>query len=132
MPSLLLSLAFGRFSQFAASWLCDFLVRIIPFRIGIFFPFLLPISGSRDKTSGFPATSPKSICTIPLLVVLMISPIQTTCDLKSSKTLFLSYGTASVGVVLYQISNTGRRGGGGGGGGQIKPPIAWLSKNKLN
>ena len=51
--------------------------------------------------------SPKSICTIPLLVVLVISPIQTTCDLKSSKTLFLSYGTASVGVVLYQISNTG-------------------------
>ena len=107
MPSLLLSLAFGRFSQFAGSWLCDFLVRIIPFRIGLFFPFLLPISGSRDKTSGFPAMSPKSICTIPLLVVLVISPIQTTCDLKSSKTLFLSYGTASVGVVLYQISNTG-------------------------
>ena len=51
--------------------------------------------------------SPKSICTIPLLVVLVISLIQTTCDLKSSKTLFLSYGTASVGVVLYQISNTG-------------------------
>ena len=56
--------------------------------------------------------SPKSICTIPLLVVLVISPIQTTCDLKSSKTLFLSYGTASVGVVLYQISNTGKGGGG--------------------
>ena len=55
--------------------------------------------------------SPKSICTIPWLVVLVISLIQTTCDLKSSKTLFLSYGTASVGVVLYQISNTGRGGG---------------------
>ena len=69
--------------------------------------------------------SPKSICTIPLLVVLVISPMKTKCDLKSSKTLFLSYGAASVGVVLYQISNPGR-------GGQIKPPISWLSKSKLN
>lgn len=69
--------------------------------------------------------SSTSLCTIPLLVVLVISPIQTTCDLKSPKTLFLSYGTASVDVVLFQISNTDSES-------EIKPPIALLSKKKLS
>ena len=72
--------------------------------------------------------SPKSICTIPLLVVLVISPIQTTCDLKSSKTLFLSYGTASVAVVLYQISNTGP---GGGGGGSNKTSVRLVEQEQI-
>lgn len=69
--------------------------------------------------------SSTSLCTIPLLVVLVISPIQTTCDLKSPKTLFLSYGTASVDVVLFQISNADSES-------EIKPPIALLSKKKLS
>ena len=125
MPSLLLSLAFRRFSQFAASGLCYFLVRVIPFRIGIFFLFCCQFLALETRLQDFLPCLLNLLCTIPLLVVLVISPMKTTCDLKSSKTLFLSYGAASVGVVLYQISNTGR-------GGQIKPPISWLSKSKLN
>ena len=119
-----LSFAFRSFSPFHAPGLCHFWWESFPSRLEIF-PFLLPISGPRDKTSGFPAKSPKSICTIKSLVVLVMSPIQTTCDLKTSKTLFLSYGVASVGVVLFQISNAGRES-------QMKPPIALLSKNALS
>ena len=119
-----LSFAFRSFSPFHAPGLFHFWWESFPSRLEIF-PFLLPISGPRDKTSGFPAKSPKSICTIKSLVVLVMSPIQTTCDLKTSKTLFLSYGVASVGVVLFQISNAGRES-------QMKPPIALLSKNALS
>ena len=59
---------------------------------------------------------PKSICTIPL-VALVISPI---CDLKP-----FVYSTASIGVVLFQISHTNREN-------QLKPPITSLSKNALS
>ena len=59
---------------------------------------------------------PKSICTIPL-VALVISPI---CDLKT-----FVYSTVSIGVVLFQISHTNREN-------QLKPPITSLSKNALS
>lgn len=115
MPSLLLSLKV--FQSLCCSWALWHFGVSFSLQLGIF-PFLVPIPGSRDKTSGFPY-----VCKIYIYYTV-------TCgsgDFTNIHHVWLKTfsGTAFIGVVLFQISNPDREN-------QIKPLIASLSKHTLS